>query len=199
MNESIRLSEINLKKASELVQTFKKVAVNQSVEELEEFSVRGQIQEVIDTLEPKLRGRQAIINLDIPDSLKISSYPGSFYQIISNLIMNTLIHAFPERDGEIDISVNENKDDLDIYFKDNGVGMNTETQQKIFDPFYTTKRGSGGTGLGMYMIYNIVTQRLGGTIEVESEIEKGTQFHLILPKSPPEEDDSSSHSNIYKV
>lgn len=196
VNESIKLSEINLEKASELVQTFKKVAVNQSVEELEEFSVLDQVQEVIKTLEPRLKGSNVIIKLDISDQLRLLSYPGSFYHIISNLIINTLIHAFPDKHGNINIIVNEKHDFLDIFFKDDGVGMDTETQQKIFDPFYTTKRGSGGTGLGMYMTYNIVTQRLGGTIEVESEINKGTQFHMSIPKSTP---DDKEDVNIYKV
>ena len=198
INESIILSEVNLKKASELVQTFKKVAVNQSVEELVEFSILDQIQEVIKTLEPNLRKHHVEIKLNINKDIKVLNYPGSFYHIVSNLIMNSLIHAFPDNSGNIEITVVEEGEKLELSFQDDGIGMKEEIRHKIFDPFYTTKRGSGGTGLGMYVIYNIVTQRLGGSIEVESEENKGTKFCISILKTPPESaggDDTS----IYKV
>jgi signal transduction histidine kinase len=199
INESIKLSEINLKKASELVQTFKKVAVNQSVEELVEFSILEQIQEVLKTLEPKLRKHNVEIKLNIDKDIIILNYPGSFYHIVSNLLMNSLIHAFPDDSGKIEITVMEKGEKLELSFLDDGIGMNEETRHKIFDPFYTTKRGSGGTGLGMYVIYNIVTQRLGGSIEVESEENKGTKFSISILKTPPDGGGCVDDTSIYKV
>lgn len=193
---SMDLVQLNLRKASELVQTFKRVAVNQSIEELVTFSIFDQIEEVIKTLEPTLKRTQVKISLSIDDAIVINNYPGSFYHIISNLIMNSLVHAFPEDRGNIKISVVQSEERISILFQDDGVGMSEEIRSKIFDPFYTTKRGSGGTGLGMYMTYNIITQRLGGTIEVESEVGSGTLFKICIPSTPP---NKSSEDGTFMV
>ena len=200
IDSSMELIEINLRKAKDLVQTFKRVAVNQSVEELIVFSVLEQIEEVLKTLEPTLKKNNVNINIDVDEEIIVKSYPGSFYHIISNLIMNSLIHAFPDKEGNIDITVKLDgegaEERLKMEFKDDGIGMAEETCSKIFDPFYTTRRGSGGTGLGMYMTYNIVTQRLGGSIEVESELDVGTLFHICLPKTAPEGKDDLDIYNV---
>ena len=196
IDDSMELIDINLRKASELVQTFKRVAVNQSIEELTDFSVLEQVREVLKTLQPTLKKSNVKINVEINKGIQVTNYPGSFYHIISNLIMNSLIHAFPDKKGNITISVKSDGDELHILFKDDGVGMDEETSRKIFDPFYTTKRGSGGTGLGMYMTYNIVTQRLGGTIEVESKLGEGTQFDICMHHTPPEENIDDSYFDV---
>lgn len=193
---SMELVQLNLRKASELVQTFKRVAVNQSVEELVTFSLLDQIEEVIKTLEPTLKKTKVNISLSIDSTIVIHSYPGSFYHIVSNLIMNSLVHAFPEKSGNIMVAVDQADERINIVFKDDGAGMSEDTSNKIFDPFYTTKRGAGGTGLGMYMTYNIVTQRLGGTIEVESVIDKGTTFIISIPTTPPQK---SSEDGTFMV
>jgi signal transduction histidine kinase len=179
--EAVDLITSNLTKTSELVQTFKKVAVNQSVEELTTFSIEDHIQEVLTTLSPQLKQTTVNITLDLTPDLFIKSYQGAYYHIISNMITNSLRHAFPDNRGSIHLS-SELKDQLlVIIYQDDGVGMPDEILPKIFEPFFTTRRGEGGTGLGMYMTYNIVTQRLGGTIEVESQEDKGLKFTLILP------------------
>lgn len=196
IDDSMELIDINLRKASELVQTFKRVAVNQSIEELTDFSVLEQVREVLKTLQPTLKKSNVKINVEINKGIQVTNYPGSFYHIISNLIMNSLIHAFPDKKGNITISVKSDGDELHILFKDDGAGMDEETSRKIFDPFYTTKRGSGGTGLGMYMTYNIVTQRLGGTIEVESKLGEGTQFDICMHHTPPEENIDDSYFDV---
>jgi signal transduction histidine kinase len=179
--ESLGLVTNNLSKAIELVQTFKKVAVNQSIEELTTFSLEDHIQEVLITLRPQLKQSTVNVTLDLAPGLFIKSYQGAYYHILSNMITNSLRHAFPDKKGNIHLSTELKDQVLIIIYQDDGVGMPGEIQPKIFEPFFTTRRGDGGTGLGMYMTYNIVTQRLGGSIEVESLKDKGLKFTLILP------------------
>ncbi len=180
-NESMTLMETNLRKASELVKTFKNVAVNQSVEELVKFSIAEHVHEVMLTLRPQLKKTQVEVNFDIDDKLIITSYPGAYYHIVSNMIMNSLKHAFIDNRGHIQVSIHVKGDKLIMVYEDDGKGMEQEVLNRIFDPFYTTKRGEGGTGLGLYMTYNIVTQQLDGEIEVHSTQGKGTRFNLTLP------------------
>ena len=179
--ESSTLMENNLRKASELVNTFKNVAVNQSVEELVDFSLKEEVDEVLITLRPKLKQSQVKIELDIDAAIRLHSFPGAYYHIISNLIMNCLKHAFPDNKGNIHIHAHPKGEYVELSFKDDGVGMDETTLSKIFDPFYTTKRGQGGTGLGMYMTYNIITQRLLGKVKVISEPGLGAEFIFLLP------------------
>lgn len=179
--ESMMLMETNLRKAGKLVSTFKNVAVNQSVEEIEQFSLLKEVDEVLLTLRPKLKQSQVKIHLDVDEGIIITSFPGAYYHILSNLITNCLAHAFPDKTGDIHITAKQVDDRAQIEFKDNGVGMDDTTAAKIFDPFYTTKRGEGGTGLGLYMIYNIITHRLVGKIKVKSKLGEGTLFTILLP------------------
>ena len=104
------------------------------------------------------------------------------YQIISNLVLNSLFHAFDdEKEGRISIQVERQDKDLKIIYKDNGKGMDKRVQDRIFEPFFTTRRGRGGTGLGLYVIYNVITQKLGGSIRCNSEPGKGTEFVVNFP------------------
>lgn len=192
-NESMGLMQTNLYKASELVQTFKNVAVNQSVEEIIEFSLAKHIHEVLVTLRPQIKQTQVNIEVNVDEQLMIASFPGAYYHIISNMIVNSLRHAFPDKTGNISITINKQQDQLHLHYQDDGIGMDEATRNRIFDPFFTTKRGDGGTGLGMYMTYNIVTQRLGGTITAVSEPGKGTQFDLRVPLELPEMPEGSEH------
>ncbi len=187
--ESIHIMETNLHKAKQLVQTFKNVAVNQSVEEITLFALREHIDEVLVTLKPQLKHTQIKLHIDVESTLTINSYPGAYYHIISNMIINSLRHAFPEQEGNIYLSSNSDETNLYLHYKDDGCGMDEITCSKIFDPFFTTKRGDGGTGLGMYMTYNIVTQQLAGSIEASSEIGEGTEFTITLPLVLPEHND----------
>ena len=189
-HESVNIMESNLRKAKQLVQTFKNVAVNQSVEEVCLFSIQEQIDEILVTLRPQLKQTQIQLHIEVEDNLQITSYPGAYYHIISNMIVNSIKHAFPDHSGNIYLTIYTKEDHLHITYKDDGKGMNEATCSKIFDPFFTTKRGDGGTGLGMYMTYNIVTQQLGGTIEAFSEISKGSEFHVQVPLELPDYQDS---------
>ncbi len=179
-NESMSLMEVNLNRASELVQTFKKVAVNQSNEQLVKFSILDNVNEVLLTLGPLLKKTQVKINLDIDELLTIHSYPGAYFHIITNLITNSLKHAFKEGIGTIQLGVHIHADRIIMVYKDNGKGMTQGARKKIFDPFYTTGRSSG-TGLGLYTTYNVVTQKLLGEITVESEEGAGALFTVNLP------------------
>ena len=188
-DESMSLMETNLRKTSELVKTFKNVAVNQSLEELVEFSVGEHVQEVMLTLRPQLKKTQIEVSFDIDDQLVITSYPSAYYHIFSNMIMNSLKHAFVDNKGHIQLHIHVAGDRLMVVYEDDGLGIEPEVLKRIFDPFYTTKRGEGGTGLGLYMTYNIVTQQLDGEIEAHSTLGVGTRFNLCLPlliKDSPE-------------
>jgi hypothetical protein len=123
--------------------------------------------------------------MNCPDGLFLDSYPGAIMQIMTNLIMNSLIHGFADgRPGEISISVEPVGDNVALTYRDTGMGMDREQKERIYDPFYTTTRGSGGTGLGMNIVYNLVTQTLKGSILLETSPGQGVVFILSLPKDP---------------
>ena len=195
-HESVNIMESNLRKARQLVQTFKNVAVNQSVEEVCLFSLDEQIDEILVTLRPQLKQTQIQLHIEVEENLQITSYPGAYYHIISNMIVNSIKHAFPDNKGNIYLTIHTQKDQLHIEYIDDGKGMDEATCSKIFDPFFTTKRGDGGTGLGMYMTYNIVTQQLGGTIEASSELNKGSVFSVIVPLELPDYKDTGNMLSV---
>ena len=122
------------------------------------------------------------INVDCDTGVKIKSYPGAFSQIISNLVINSVRHGFKEKEkGKINISIVLESNSIKLIYKDNGKGIPKENINKIFEPFFTTNREHGGTGLGLNIIYNIVTSKLKGTINCHSEENKGIEFVVILP------------------
>ncbi len=163
--------------------SFKQVSADQSHDEVRVFKLFEYLQETIYTLKPNLKRYQVEIKLDCDNAIELQSYPGAFSQIITNLIMNSLLHAYNTTDqGTITISVTQTSEEIKIKYQDDGAGMPEDVRKKIFDPFFTTKRGKGGTGLGLHIIYNLVSHKLQGSIEVESELEKGTLFNIQLPK-----------------
>lgn len=180
-NESTQIISNNLKRASELVKGFKQVAVDQTSEVEREFKLKEYLQEIIFSLGPKLKSNKVGVQLEVDEDLSITSYPGVFSQIFTNLIINSLTHAFHKEDkGTIFIKV-EKQSQLLLEYRDNGKGMLPDVKQKIFDPFFTTNRANGGTGLGMHIVYNLVTQSLGGTITCDSIPNEGTTFLINLP------------------
>ena len=172
----------NLKRAVELVGNFKEIAVDQSSEKRRRFNVRDYLDEILMSLQPKVkRTRHEIITI-CPEDLEINSYPGAFSQIITNLIINSLTHAFKNMDpGEMEIRITAENNRLIIVYRDNGCGMSPDAAAKIFDPFFTTRRSSGGTGLGMYIVYNLVTQTLGGQIECITSQAEGMNITIRIP------------------
>ncbi|MFP5514959.1 MAG: sensor histidine kinase [Alphaproteobacteria bacterium] len=175
----------NSTRAANLVQSFKLVAVDQSSDERRAFLLRDYIDELLRSLHPTYKARAALtISVDCPVDLELDGYPGALSQILTNLIMNALIHALdPELPGRIAISARPCAGDMvELSVADDGNGIAPEVLPKIFDPFFTTRRGSGGSGLGLHIVYNLVTGRLHGTIEVESRPGQGTRFTLRFPR-----------------
>ena len=175
----------NLERAAELVQSFKKVAADQSSEEKRSFELKTYLEQILISLRPQFKRTPHTVGMTCPENILLNSYPGAIMQILTNLIMNSLIHGFADgRPGEISIHVESSRGMLELRYRDSGVGMDQEQRERIFDPFYTTTRGSGGTGLGMNIVYNLVTQTLGGTISLESSPGQGALFMLAIPKDP---------------
>lgn len=173
---------INLERAANLIRSFKQLAVDQSSEVKRVFNVQAYIKEVLLSLQPKLKKTKHQIKIDCPDDLEIKSYPGALSQIITNLIMNSLIHAFSEDEsGLITFTVIRDQSTINFSYSDNGKGITRESLGKIFNPFFTTMRGKGGTGLGLHIVYNIVTQTLHGTINCQSQQNNGTTFNISFP------------------
>ena len=185
LSESKENTEIiyrNLSRAADLISSFKQVAVDQSADSIRKIEVASFLREVILSLHPTLKKANHEIEVNCDDNLAIKTKPGPINQIIINLIMNSLIHGFKNTDsGRIVISVECKANKCRITYFDNGRGIEEKIKQKIFDPFVTTRRGEGGSGLGMHLVYNLVTQALNGNIEVESELGEGAEFIIEFP------------------
>ena len=180
--DGLHLMTSNLMRANELMTSFKQVSADQSHDEVRPFNLYEYLQETLYTLKPNLKRYNISIVVDCDKQFVISSLPGAFSQIITNLIMNSLNHAYePQAQGSIHIQVINHENSYTLIYKDDGHGMTEDTRKRIFDPFFTTKRGNGGTGLGMHIIYNLVTHKLNGTIEVASAEGQGCQFTMELP------------------
>ena len=178
----------NLNRAAGLVQSFKQVSVDQSSEERRTFLLQEYTQEILTSLRPELRRKKHQVMLSCPEDLELDGYPGAVSQVLTNLIMNSVIHGFEDREGgTIRISVGESDGSVRLLYNDDGCGMSADQVRKIFDPFFTTKRGQGGSGLGMNIVFNLVTQLLGGTIECQSAPGHGTAFVIEIPRVVREE------------
>ena len=181
--ENLNIIYRNLNRAAELISSFKQVAVDQSSENNRVFSFAKLMDEILMSMRPKLKKVNHLINVNCADNLVVESKAGPINQIMINLIMNSIIHGFEDvNKGQIDITI-ESVDDtkVSIEFKDNGKGIPEHLRKRIFDPFVTTKRGQGGSGLGMHLVYNLVTQALKGSISIISEEGKGVQFRILFP------------------
>ena len=172
----------NLKRAAELVKHFKQVAVDQSTETHRRFDLKEYIDGTLLSMRYQYKRSGYTIRVNCSENFVIDSYPGVFSQIITNLVMNSLTHGLDGMaHGEIVFDISQNNGYLNFQYRDNGKGMSEETVQRVFDPFYTTKRGQGGTGLGMHIVYNIVTQTLGGVIRCTSSEGNGAVFDIRIP------------------
>jgi signal transduction histidine kinase len=175
----------NLHRAGELIQSFKQVAVDRSRAERRPFSLSEATEQIIASLRPVLRKAPITLSVEVPEGLMIDSYPGAYGQILTNLFLNAANHAFADgRSGAITISARpRGNDDVEIIFTDNGAGMTPDVQRQAFDPFFTTRRNEGGTGLGLHIVYNLVTQQLGGRMMLDSRLGQGTTFRIIMPRA----------------
>jgi len=173
----------NLRRASELVRNFKQVAVDQSGEARRKFELKAYLEELSQSLLPQLKRDHHKIIIQANEKINLDSYPGLLAQVMTNLIMNSVIHGFKGRtEGKIHILLELAEGKVSIDYEDNGVGLNDEQREKVFEPFYTTVRGSGGSGLGMSIGYNLVVNKLKGTIAcVDSS--NGAHFKISFPVS----------------
>ncbi|QOZ30256.1 HAMP domain-containing sensor histidine kinase [Bradyrhizobium sp. CCBAU 51753] len=174
----------NLQRAGELIQSFKQVAVDRSHAERRQFSLSESTDQIVASLRPVLKKAAITLSVDVPEGLLIDGYPGAYGQILTNLFLNAVNHAFADgRSGMISISARgRDADDVEIIFADDGAGMTPDVQRQAFDPFFTTRRNEGGTGLGLHIVYNLVTQQLGGRMMLESRVGQGTTFRIIMPR-----------------
>jgi len=181
-DENVSIIFRNLERAANLISSFKKVAVDQSNVESRTFNISNLIDEVLLTLSAKIKAANVAILVNCPEDLYINSKPGPINQILINLILNSIYHAFEEvSNGNITITVIILSGQLHINYSDDGIGIDESMKLKIFDPFTTTKRGSGGSGLGMHLVYNLVTQALDGYIVLEDAPEHGVSFDITFP------------------
>lgn len=175
----------NLQRAAELIQSFKQVAVDRSHAERRQFDLAEATDQIVASLRPVLRKSQIRVSVEVPNGLIVDGYPGSYGQILTNLFLNAATHAFAHAaSGNIAIVVKpRGADEIEIRFSDDGAGMSPEVQRQAFDPFFTTRRNEGGTGLGLHIVYNLVTQQLGGRMMLESRVGHGTTFRIIMPRA----------------
>lgn len=187
-----RIAQRNLERAGDLVSSFKQVAVDQTSSQRRKFELREVVDEILITLHPMLKRTPFEVQLDIPQGLVLDSYPGPFGQVLTNLINNAVTHAFEGNErGVIAIAAQAvNGDRVRINVRDDGHGVPESLIPHLFDPFVTTRRGRGGTGLGLHISYNTVTGILGGQITVHSVLEQGTEFVMILPLSAPKSEET---------
>jgi len=182
LSQSIKTS---LVKAASLVKSFKQVAIDQTSEEAREYNLREYVDEVLLSLHNKTKVTKIVFKVEIDRTLFVFGNPGYLSQILTNLVMNSLIHGFGQDEaGCIDICMHEAGSYLVLNYADDGKGLSEEVKKKIFDPFFTTRRGQGGSGLGMNIIYNIIRHKLNGDINVTSQEGAGTQFVVRMENKP---------------
>ena len=177
----------NLNRAAELITSFKQVSADRNYSDQRIFDLGDLTEQVVMSLRPGLRKHDLTLNVDCQPNLAMNSYPGPYGQVLTNLFLNSVAHAFPDgKAGVVDIQVRESgKDNVEILFSDNGIGMSLDVRRRAFDPFFTTRRDKGGTGLGLHIVYSIVTTRLGGRLDLDSEPGGGTRIQIVLPRVAP--------------
>jgi signal transduction histidine kinase len=177
----------NLHRAAELIQSFKQVAADRNYSDQRSFDLADLTEQVVMSLRPGLRKHNLTLTVDCQPNLTMNSYPGPYGQVLTNLFLNAVAHAFPNGGpGSIDIQARESgKDNVEIIFSDNGCGMSLDVRRRAFDPFFTTRRDQGGTGLGLHIVYSIVTNRLGGRLDLDSVPGGGTRIQMLLPRIAP--------------
>ncbi len=180
--ESGTLLESNLTRASDLIKSFKLVAVDQTSEQQRHFFMKYYIEDVCHSIVPQYQQTKLEIEVNCDSHLGLISFPGAFSQVLTNLVMNSITHGFCGRpEGKITLDVSENDERVKLIYQDDGCGIREEHRGKVFDPFFTTTRGSGGSGLGLSICYNLVTQKLCGHIHCLKS-DSGAIFELDIPK-----------------
>lgn len=192
LQTGVDLLQRNLRKAADLITSFKQVAVDRTSLQRRRFGLAEVVRETLTVMSPRLRKLPHAIDVDIADDIELDSYPGAVGQIISNLVENAIVHGLEGRPaGRVLIAAQRAasgaaRDMIRIDVSDDGAGIPRENLGRVFDPFFTTRLGQGGSGLGLHIVHNLVTGLLGGRVAVESTPGHGATFHLHLPEVAPD-------------
>lgn len=185
-SDSTQMLVNNLQRAARLVRDFKQTAVDQVSEARSQFQVEQVLRALIASLHPETRKVPVEPLLECPSGLQMNSLPGVLTQVLANLILNSVRHAFADQAAPlIEIRLQEQGEQVLLDYRDNGCGVPESLRERIFEPFFTTKRGSGGSGLGLNIVYNLVARKLGGKLEFSSQPGQGVHFRLSLPRELP--------------
>lgn len=182
VNEALQISQTNIESASRILHSFKLVAVDQCRYNVMPFNLREYIENILLSLKPKLKATSHQVNTNVPADIEINSYPGAISQIVTNLINNSLLHGYTDSDsGQISITAIVDAGWCQLTYRDDGQGMSAETLEKTFEPYYTTKSGEGGSGLGMGIIKKLIEQDLEGSVKITSAISLGVTVVIRFP------------------
>lgn len=182
LNECAELLKTNLQRSSELVQGFKQITVDQGSGALRQINLGDYLSDIVLSLRPKLRKASVEVTIDVPNDIIWTTCPGFIAQIVTNLMMNSLHHAFTDiASPAISLAARQEGNSIQLNYQDNGIGMSQAVLEHLYEPFYTTRRESGGSGVGMHSVHNIVTEKLGGELSCSSEPGHGTHFEISLP------------------
>jgi signal transduction histidine kinase len=182
IDQSLRIMTTNTQRAAALVRSFKQVAVDQSADDIRSFNLRRYLDEVL-LAAAQAQGQAGHAGSGMPRADQYGQLPGALSQVVTNMVVNSLVHGFEQGEpGVIRINVALDGDLVELNYSDDGIGMDSAALAQLFDPFYTTKRGTGGSGLGAHILYNLVTGALGGSVKVLSSPGLGLHYKLRFPK-----------------
>jgi PAS domain S-box-containing protein len=185
----------NLNRSAEMIQSFKQVAVERDYLDQRIFDGSELTDQILASLRPGLRKNNLALEVDCQPDLLMNSYPGPFGQMLTNLLLNSVMHAFPDgKGGEIAVRLRAfGQADVEVLVSDNGCGMTLDVRRQAFNPFFTTRRNHGSTGLGLHIVHNIVSNRLGGRLDLDSEPGAGTRIRIVLPRIAPARSSVEQH------
>ena len=182
---STRLMLANAQRIAQLVKNFKQLAVDRIGEDPQSFELRALVINTVQQIQPQLDEAQVLLHIDVPPHMQLQSYPMAMMQVLTNLIMNSLQHAFEHQQIDAEITLQAAPADdpelIAIHFHDNGRGIAADLEGRVFDPFFTTYRSLGGSGLGLYIVHQIVTRQLGGSIKLQGQAGEGASFQMLIP------------------
>jgi signal transduction histidine kinase len=184
--EGTRLLVANLLRADELIQSFKTLAADRASGARRTFELKSYLEEVLFSLQPRLKRSSVAIELDCPADVRLDSFPGALSQVVTNLVLNAVVHAFAGRPGTVRIAAETCGERVVLVVADDGAGIPPADLERVFQPFFTTRGAEGGTGLGLHIVRTAVTGLLGGSVEVASAPGEGTRFTIALPLIAPE-------------